>query len=184
MAELINQTIEEKNMLNEDLMTHLKEREERLIIIEDINLYKEQLNNFHKNFNETKNEVEKQYYSQLLQRIVEEQITEKHFDKDIINLENKARILIENINDNKIEVHEIKENIVNFCKLINFDIDKEKIEEHKNYFIKLHGQSIIKCKAELANSVSNIKQLENAIKFSADYIENNLKPGIHAVYLL
>jgi len=177
MEEILNQTIEEKNMLEEDLLCHLNKQQEKALIIEDLYIHIESLERTGINEEIL---VEREYYIDLLQKLSEELIAESYtYDKT-----KQAELEIQRLMNKLIEDKAIEIDLRTLFNILKLAYNPINLIKSKANYIKTYNNMIEHNKKELNSAYECIRKEEHNLKYNANLIENTLKPAINAVNLV
>lgn len=187
LVNLINQTKEEKSIMNEDLLSKLLQKQEKLIVQEELEIHKENLENTLKALgkNKDENEILKNYFIEFIQIIFQE-FGGKLFKEKKIDLlqtaENSINFLFENLG--KMTSSEIEKYFVEkICPVLSIKPNLSKIQKNKENYLKNILNLQTKFQLELSQTIEIQVKIENNIKEIDNFINNTLNPAIKVVFL-
>jgi len=194
MKNLIKGTLEEQGMLVEDLNSHLFQRAEYVAQREELDFLHEQVlqgqtqeSELFIKSKESKEMLEKyekckeqNYYIELVQQILET----KNFPKSKITEEIQAEFkkFVENIKNSNLEAAKIPEILAILCKKLALRLDKESVVKKYICFSKSRDEINNKISQDILSVDEALKCVDNSIRNSVNFVDNNIVPHMSAVF--
>ncbi len=180
---LLSQTREERDMLSEDLASHLLKREELVLTAEELAIHIEGLETeSHKFTAEGQSDIQK-YYIELVQRTFETFANSLQSEKAVKTAEECAVAAMKILEEKELSELELEKCFEDLCTALRLVPDKAKLVKHKQNYLKLWENTCQSCRNDLEISRAWLQKTEEKMKNVTNFVENTLRPAIHAVFI-